>query len=300
MSFWTRLSTILCLTSCVPILARPPADDQGAFDNIQVELHTVATTTAPPAPTQADDTENSIEKSTSHNPRPPTPAAASRVIAAASPEETHTVKDLRELGHTYIFGSSDVASRNIGFGNPQNLDEAVRLTNDVIRRLPTNPSQTRRALRPAGTEPSGAEGEIGGSSSGGRVEVYGSRRRRRLEPKGEWPRGWLYGRNVREMGIQWSDDHLVMLRAAATVTPLDRKASREEIERLLRKNKIWAEKLVTARWLGEPEAFPEDDDNDYNLWPDVSPLSNVDRRTAYRQEALARALVMKYHTLHAC
>ena len=82
------------------------------------------------------------------------------------------------------------------------------------------------------------------------------------------------------MGIQWSDDDLVM---------------REEIERLLRKNMIWAEKLVTARWLGEPESFPKDADNDYNLWPDVSPLSNVNSRTAYRQETLARALVMKYH-----
>ena len=93
------------------------------------------------------------------------------MIAAASHEETSTVKGLRELSRTYIFGSADVASSNIGFGNPQNLDEAVRLTNDVIRRLPTNPSQTRRALRPAGTQPAGGEGEMGGSSSGGRVEV---------------------------------------------------------------------------------------------------------------------------------
>ena len=238
MSFWTRLSTILCLTSCVPILARPPADDQGAFDNIQVELHPVATTSAPPAPTQVGDTETNVEGSTSHNPRPPTPAAASRVIAAASPEETYTVEDLRKLGHTYIFGSADVASSNIGFGNPQNLDEAVRLTNDVVRRLPTNPPQTRHALHVEGTELSGEKGEMGGSSSGGRVEVYGSCRMRRLEPKGEWPRGWLYGRNLRQMGLEWSEDDVVMLKAAATLTPLDRKGSREEIERLLRKNKI--------------------------------------------------------------
>ena len=72
---------------------------------------------------------------------------------------------------------------------------------------------------------------------------------------------------------------MVMLRAASTVTPLDRKASREEIEQLLRKNMISVEKLVTARWLGEPESFPEDDENNYNLWPDMSPLSNIDCRT---------------------
>ena len=58
-------------------------------------------------------------------------------------DETYTRRQIQQLARGYGF-EGEVESTQYGFGDPPNLDEAVRLADDVVKRRPSNPSEARK------------------------------------------------------------------------------------------------------------------------------------------------------------
>lgn len=121
-------------------------------------------------------------------------------------DETYTRRQIQQLARGYGF-EGEVESTQYGFGDPPNLDEAVRLADDVVKRRPSNPSEARKRLV---VEESVEREEEGGQEAEAGSEVaeegQSSRRSRVLQPKGPWPEGMLYGMKVREMESEASED----------------------------------------------------------------------------------------------